>query len=194
MMTSLSLGCSARHPLTQKRAGTTTESLTTSHLFTQGLKPPACNNASGRQANLSKQDNIMLDLIKSIEGSSIVTKTNAKTGSITTRLQTAKEYKDDYKAKNPNSTAAQRKAAFEAYTREESVKLAEALDHAQLIRLLAEKKLGVKRHTLGKGTLTTVYVDISNMTNEARAKEQIDLVDASKMQDLLVYIQSKLAK
>lgn len=138
----------------------------------------------------------MLDLIKTSESKSLVNAINARSGATSVRLKTAKEYKDERKKLFPNETAKARKEAFEAYTRTAANELMAAVDHAKLLKLAAEGKLGMKRVTANRDgtTLTTVYVDLSAAGEEAIIREKIQKIDTETARKLLEHLQERLGK
>lgn len=136
----------------------------------------------------------MKELIK-LDGSGITTTTTDK-GVTRIAFQKASDFKDDYLRKFPDSTAKERKLAFERYVREQSSAVAQALDMSKMISLIEQGKLGVKRVSVNKKQteMTTVFIDLSATAKASEVKVQADSLSEADARELIEYLQKKLSK
>lgn len=136
----------------------------------------------------------MKELIK-LDGSGITTTTTDK-GVTKIAFQKASDFKDEYLRKFPDSSAKERKLAFERYVREQSTAVAQALDMSKMISLIEQGKLGVKRVSVNKKQteMTTVFIDLSATAKAGEVKAQADSLSEADARELIEYLQKKLAK
>jgi len=120
-----------------------------------------------------------------------IVSTNAKTGSHTTRLLRAKEFKEEYKATHENASNREIKRAFEEYYLSASKASVGAL-----AAKMTEGKLGVERYTVNADgdKLNVVFVDLTAVKSTSAVEEQIQTADKEALNRLLAMIQGKLAE
>jgi len=136
----------------------------------------------------------MKELIKLDAGSNIQPFRTDK-GITKVAFQKAADFKADYQVKFPDSSAKERKLAFERYVREQSSQVAKSLDMAKMISLIEQGKMGVKRISVNKKQteMTTVFIDLSGSAKQEAIKASSDL-NEQEAKELIEYLQQKYQK
>jgi len=134
----------------------------------------------------------MTDLIQYSAACQKIKTVNAKTGATTTRLMRAKEFKDAFKAKNPDASNREIKKEFLAYYRTHS-----QASTAALAAKMTEGILGVESFSVNADgdKLRVTFVDLSAQESESPdIQEQLDKLSPDELKTIMEYLASKVTK